>query len=299
MNRRSLLQGMLLGAATLPLHRVAFALPAMPAMPAAQAGDTVAARLVALERKHGGRLGVAMLDTGNGRHVGHRADERFLMCSTFKLLAAAAVLARVDQGREQLDRRIVFGKDALLAWAPETSRHVGAPGMTVSELCQAAITRSDNTAANLLLASLGGPAAVTAFVRTLGDPLTRLDRIEPELNVGGPGDLRDTTTPQAMLGDMRALLLGDALSAASRQRLTGWLRSCSTGLNKLRGDLPAGWQAGDKTGSGAQGESNDVAILWPPQRAPLLVTAYYAPSSPDAAVATSVLAEVGRIAASL
>lgn len=294
MNRRNLLQGILLGAAALPLHRVAFAMPA-----ASPAVDAIAARLAALERKHGGRLGVAMLDTGSGHHAGRRIDERFLMCSTFKLLAVAAVLARVDQGSEQLDRRIIFGKDVLLAWAPETSRHVGAPGMTVGELCQAAITVSDNTAANLLLANLGGPAAVTAFVRTLGDPLTRLDRTEPELNVGGPGELRDTTTPQAMLGDLRALLLGDALSAASRARLTGWLRACTTGLHKLRGGLPSGWQAGDKTGSGAQGESNDVAILWPPQRAPVLVTAYYAPTSPDADVGARVLAEVGRIAASL
>ncbi|MEO5829586.1 MAG: class A beta-lactamase [Rhodanobacter sp.] len=294
MNRRSLLQGILLGASALPLHRVAFAMPAKPG-----AGDVNAAtaRLAALERRHGGRLGVAMLDTSTGKYVGHRADERFLMCSTFKLLAVAAVLARVDQGREQLERRITFGKEVLLRWAPLTSHRVGAPGMTVNELCNAAITVSDNTAANLLLASLGGPAAVTAFVRTLGDSVTRLDRIEPELNVASPGDPRDTTTPQSMLGDMRALLLGDVLSTTSRQRLTGWLRACNTGLNKLRGGLPSGWEAGDKTGSGAQGESNDVAILWPPQRAPLLVTAYYAPSVSDADVSISVLAGLGRIAA--
>ncbi|MGY3038964.1 beta-lactamase class A [Rhodanobacter sp. TND4EL1] len=296
MNRRNLLQGILLGAAALPLHGMAFA---MPAPKDVRGVDAAAGRLAALERKYGGRLGVSMLDTGSGQQAGHRTDERFLMCSTFKLLAVATVLGRVDKGREQLDRRITYGKEVLLAWAPVTSRHVGADGMTVGELCEAAITMSDNTAANLLLASLGGPAVVTAFVRTLGDPLTRLDRIEPELNVGGPGDLRDTTTPAAMLGDMRALLLGDALAAVSRQRLIGWLRACSTGLDKLRGGLPAGWDAGDKTGSGAQGESNDVAILWPPRRAPMLVTAYYAPATPDKATSVRVLAEVGRITASL
>lgn len=296
MDRRSLLQGILFGAAALPLLRVTAISAAEPAKLdlGAAAGE-----LATLERKHGGRLGVAMLDTGSGHRAGYRADERFLMCSTFKFLAVAAVLARVDEGREQLDRRIVFGKDVLLKWAPETSLHVGAPGMTISQLCRAAITLSDNTAANLLLASLGGPSAVTAFVRSLGDPLTRLDRIEPELNVTHPGDLRDTTSPTAMLGDLRAVLLGHALADASRQLLIQWLRSCTTGLDKLRAGLPPGWQAGDKTGSGAQGESNDVAILWPPRRAPLLVTAYYRPASPDADISRTVLAEVGRIAARL
>jgi beta-lactamase class A len=290
MDRRSLLKGALLGASALAL-RTTFA--------RAADADVAAARLVALERQHGGRLGVAILDTGSGRRVAHRADERFLMCSTFKLLAVGAVLARVDRGAERLDRRVVFGHDVLLSWAPVTSRHVGEPGMTVAELCQAAITVSDNTAANLLLASLGGPPAVTAFVRRLGDPLTRLDRIEPALNVGAPGDLRDTTTPNAMLADLRTLLLGDALSAASREQLAAWMRATTTGLDKLRAGAPADWRAGDKTGSGAHSETNDVAILWPPRRPPLLVTAYYAGSDADDAQRSAVLAEVGRIAASI
>lgn len=186
----------------------------------------------------------------------------------------------------------------MLAWAPVTSHRTGAPGMSVAELCQAAITVSDNTAANLLLASLGGPAAVTAYARGLGDPLTRLDRIEPELNTGSPGDVRDTTTPNAMLADLRALLLGNALSASSRQQLAEWLRATRTGTGKLRAGVPGDWRVGDKTGSGAQGESNDIAIIWPPQRKPLLVTAYYAASSADAAGRDAVLAAVGRIAAS-
>lgn len=290
MDRRTLLKTALLGASALALRpRIAHAVKAAGAE----------ARLAALEQRHGGRLGVAILDTGSGRRLGHRADERFLMCSTFKLLAVGAVLARVDRGAERLDRRIVFGPDVLLSYAPVTSRRVGEPGMTVAELCQAAITLSDNTAANLLLASLGGPSAVTAFVRRLGDPLTRLDRIEPALNDGAPGDLRDTTTPNAMLGDLRALLLGDGLSVASREQLAAWLRATATGLDKLRAGAPADWRAGDKTGSGAHGETNDVAILWPPQRPPLLVTAYYAGSSADAAQRSAVLAEVGRIAASI
>ena len=289
MNRRDFFKGTLAAAAML-VFRPAFSLDG--------AAQTAAARMAALERKHGGRLGVSILDTGSGRRVGHRADERFLMCSTFKLLAVAAVLARVDRGAERLDRRIVFGRESVLAWAPVTSHRTGAPGMSVAELCQAAITVSDNTAANLLLASLGGPAAVTAYARGLGDPLTRLDRIEPELNTGSPGDVRDTTTPNAMLADLRALLLGNALSASSRQQLAEWLRATRTGTGKLRAGVPGDWRVGDKTGSGAQGESNDIAIIWPPQRKPLLVTAHYAASSADAAGRDAVLAAVGRIAAS-
>jgi len=290
MNRRNLLKG---------AAAVAAALVFNPAFAVDAAEEAATTRLAALERQHGGRLGVAMLDTGNGRRVGHRADERFLMCSTFKLLAVAAVLARVDHGVERLGRRIVFGQDALLAYAPVTSHRVGAPGMTVAELCEAAITVSDNTAANLLLASLGGPAAVTAYVRSLGDDATRLDRIEPELNVASPGDLRDTTTPSSMLADLHTLLLGNALSAASREQLATWLCATSTGLEQLRAGMPAGWRVGDKTGSGAQRETNDVAIIWPPQRKPLLVTAYYAGSTIEADERHAVLAEVGRIAASI
>lgn len=291
MNRRSLLKSALIGASALAL-RPTFSL-------AAGSQDAALARLAALERRHGGRLGVAILDTGNGRRIVHRADERFLMCSTFKLLAVAAVLARVDRGTERLDRRIVFGKEAVLAYAPVTSHRAGAPGMTVAELCQAAITVSDNTAANLLLTSMDGHAAVTAYARSLGDAMTRLDRIEPELNITSPGDVRDTTTPAAMLADLQSLLLGNALSHASREQLLEWLRATSTGTEQLRAGMPAGWRVGDKTGSGTHHETNDIAIIWPPQRKPLLVTAYYTGSAADADGRHAVLAEVGRIAASI
>jgi beta-lactamase class A len=290
MNRRSLLKNALMGASALALR---------PTLAFAASTDAAVARLVVLERQHGGRLGVSILDAGNGRRIAHRGDERFLMCSTFKLLAVAAVLTRVDRGAEQLDRRVVFGKDALLEYAPVTRYHAGAPGMSVAELCQAAITLSDNTAANLLLSSLGGPVAVTAFARSLGDPLTRLDRVEPDLNVGSPGDIRDTTTPNAMLATVQKLLLGRILSDTSRAHLVEWLRATSTGTDKLRAGMPTGWLAGDKTGSGSHGETNDVAIFWPPKRMPILVTAYYAGSSADEAGRSAVMVEVGRIAASI
>jgi len=169
--------------------------------------------------------------------------------------------------------------------------------MTVSELCAAAITVSDNTAANLLLTSLGGPAVVTSLARQLGDEVTRLDRVEPELNVStGKDDVRDTTTPAAMLADLQKILLGRTLSAASRNQLIAWLRSSITGNHRIRAGIPAHWEIGDKTGSGSHGESNDVAIIWPPEREPLLVSAYYTNWTMDDAGRNEVLAEVGRIA---
>ena len=257
------------------------------------------ARLMALERAHGGRLGVAILDVDSGRRINHRGEQRFALCSTFKLLAAALVLARVDRGEEQLDRRIAYDRDALVTYSPVTEQHVGA-GMTLAELCHAAVTVSDNTAGNLLLASFGGPPALTAFARSLGDAATRLDRIEPELNDVPPGDERDTTTPAAMLVCLRALLVGDALSATSRTRLRDWLLASSTGGRRLRAGVPADWLVGDKTGTGERGATNDVGILLPPGRGPLLVAAYY--DAPDEAAGPqrdAVIAEVGRIAAGL
>ncbi len=289
MRRREVLKGMALGGAAIAAGRM------VPAM-AKPAFDGPAAKLVMLERRHGGRLGVAILDTGSERREGYRDDERFLMCSTFKLLLVSAVLQRVDRGDEKLDRRIVFGKDVLLDYAPTTKQHVGPPGMTVSGLCEAAITLSDNTAANLLLKEIGGPQAVTAYARSLGDPVTRLDRTEPTLNRWN-GE-KDTTTPAWMLRDMQALLLGDALSEPSREQLTNWLQRCQTGKDALRAGLPSGWREGDKSGSGNTA-NNDVAIVWPPNRKPLLITAYY--DNPQAGVAArqAVLAEVGRIVAAL
>ena len=171
--------------------------------------------------------------------------------------------------------------------------------MTLAELCHAAITLSDNTAGNLLLDSFGGPAGLTAFARTLGDNITRLDRRETELNEAIPGDPRDTTTPAAMLDDMRRLLLDDVLSPASRQQLADWLLANTTGASRLRAGLPGDWRVGDKTGTSDNGASNDIAIAWPPGRAPLLVTAYYAEATVPQETRNEVLAEVGRIAAGL
>jgi len=251
----------------------------------------------ALERRHGGRLGVAVLDTASGRRMAHRADERFAMASTFKFLAAGFVLARCDKGEERLARRIVFAQQDLVTYSPATEKHVGDPGMTMAELSEAAVTLSDNTAGNLLLASFGGPAGLTAYVRSLGDATTRLDRIETALNEAAPGDPRDTTTPAAMLGTMQKLLVGEALSRASREQLTAWLVANKTGDQRLRAGVPQGWRVGDKTGTGGHGATNDIGILWPPGRAPLLVAAYFAEAQASDAERSALLAEVGRIAA--
>lgn len=239
------------------------------AVPEAAGATSETPDFARIEAECGGRLGVAVLDTHNGRRMGHRADERFAMCSTFKLLAGAAVLTRHDAGKEQLDRRIRYDAKDLVTYSPVTGKYVAA-GMTLAELCDAAITVSDNTAGNLLLASFGGPEGLTAFTRTLGDSVTRLDRIEPELNEAAPGDPRDTTTPAAMAANIRALVLGDALSAQSREQLKRWLIASKTGDTALR----AGWTVGDKTGSGERGTRNDVGVIWPPGREPVVVSVY-------------------------
>jgi beta-lactamase class A len=254
-----------------------------------------------LERRHGGRLGVAVLDAAKAEPVAHRGGERFAMCSTFKFAAAAFVLARADRGEESLARRIAYGRDRLVTYSPVTEKHAGGDGLTVGELCDAAVTLSDNTAGNLLLGSFGGPAGLTAFMRSLGDGVSRLDRWETELNEAAPGDPRDNTTPLAMLGLLRETVLGTALSGPSRDQLAAWLVASKTGDKRLRAGVPGGWRVGDKTGTGENAATNDVAVLWPPGgRAPIVVAAYYAEArSASADERNAVLAEVGRLAASV
>jgi beta-lactamase class A len=261
--------------------------------------DDAARRLAGIEREFGGRLGVAILDTATGLAVSHRGDERFAMCSTFKALAAGFVLARVDKGQERLDRRIGYTEKDLLSFSPVTKARLAEGSMPVGDLCEATVTRSDNAAANLLLGSFGGPAGLTAWLRGLGDATTRLDRTEPELNEGKPGDPRDTTTPLAMADTLRRLVLGDALGPASRERLTGWLVGCKTGDARLRAGIPKDWLVGDKTGTSgkAAGISNDIGVVWPAGKAPVVVAAFLAGSPAPAADREAALAQVGRVVA--
>jgi len=269
MNRRNMVRG---GAALAGAWPVARAL-AWSEEAQKNLGQVDSGRWPAIEAAVAGRLGVAVLDTATGALSGHRLDERFPMCSTFKALAAALVLARVDAGQESLARRVPIASADLMAWAPVSRKHVGA-SLSVAELCEAAITVSDNTAANLLLASVGGPSALTAFLRRIGDPTTRLDRTEPTLNESTPGDPRDTSTPRAMAQTLRTLVLGDALSEAGRARLVQWMTASATGAKRLRAGVPSDWRVADKTGTGRLGTTNDVGLLWPPRRAPLVVVSY-------------------------
>jgi len=268
----------------------------LPPPPSPSADMTSAETALAALEPGFGRVGVYAIDTGSGAEIRHRADERFLMCSTSKALVAAAILRLRDREPGLLDRVIRYDRSQLLEYAPVTSQHV-ADGMTVSALCDAAITVSDNTALNLLLGVLGGPAAATAFVRTLGDQVTRHDRTEPELNVGAPGDERDTSTPAQLAADLRALVLGDALGGTGRDLLTGWLKANTTGGKQIRAGVPAGWVAGDKTGSGFKGERNDIAVVWPPGRAPLVITVFTVPADPESTRGSEIVAAAASIVA--
>lgn len=272
--------------------------PARAAQPSVEEPMAEGLRLAlsALERRHGGRLGVAMLWTGRQPTiVTQRGAERFPFCSTYKALAAALVLARVDRGQDSLSRLVSFTASDLVAYSPATEPHAG-KGMALGALCEAAVGLSDNTAGNLLLESFGGPAALTAFLRGLGDNTSRLDRREPELNEAAPGDERDTTTPAAFARLLDRLVLGPALRPASRARLAAWMVGSGTGTRRIRAGVPAGWRAGDKTGSGAHNLTNDVAVLWPPKGAPRVVTVFYADATASAVERDAVLAEVGGLA---
>ncbi|WP_243310210.1 class A beta-lactamase [Fundidesulfovibrio agrisoli] len=252
-------------------------------------------QLAQLEAESGGRLGVFALNTASGSTLSHRPDERFPMCSTFKLMLAAAVLKRAETEPDLMERVIPVEPGDLLKWAPAAKERVG-KGMTVTELCSAAMQVSDNTAANLLLRLLGGPEALTAFARSIGDEAFRLDRWEPELNTAIPGDPRDTTTPAAMARSLERLALGDALAPAQRGLLLRWLEGNATGAGKIRAGVPEGWRVGDKTGSGDYGTTNDVAVILPPSGSPLIVAVYLTQPVRDAAYRIDALASAARIA---
>jgi beta-lactamase class A len=250
-----------------------------------------------IEAREAGRLGVFARDTGTGATIEHRADERFPMCSTFKLMAAAALLKRVDEGAERLDRTIPFGPSDLLDYAPITKAHAAEGAMSLADLCAAAIDWSDNTAANLVLQVIGGPAGFTQFARSLGDSVTWLDRNEPSLNEAAPGDERDTTSPRAMSADMQKVLLGDALSDGSRRQLQTWLINDKVGDKRLRAGLPHSWRIGDKTGSGERGSTNTIAIIWPPDRAPIIAAVYYTESAAPMDARSAIHKEIGGLIA--
>ena len=259
-----------------------------------QSTNDFANRILSIEQRTGARLGVAAVDTASGKRLAYRSEERFPMCSTFKFLAAAAVLKRVDGGQQELDRFVSYDAKDILEYAPVTKAHLKDGGMTLGALCAAAIEQSDNTAGNLLLDTIGGPTGLTNFARSIGDETTRLDRKEPELNSASPGDERDTTTPAAMCADMQRLLLGKLLSESSRQQLEDWLRQNETGSQMIRAGVPKTWTVGDKTGRCGNGATNDVAIIRPPASAPIMVAIYSMGSASSAEDRTAIVAEAAR-----
>ncbi|RNF34782.1 class A beta-lactamase [Paracoccus methylarcula] len=239
----------------------------------ASAQDAVTDRVIEAEQKLRARVGYSMLDLTSGETAGYRSDERFPMLSTFKVPLCAAVLARVDAGEEDLDRRITYSSADLVEYSPVTEQHVES-GMTLSDLCEAAITMSDNTAANLLLESVGGPEGLTAFLRATGDGISRLDRWETELNEALPDDPRDTTTPQAMVATLDRLLFGGILSESARKTLVTWMENNLVADDLIRASLPQGWYIADKSGAGARGSRAITGVLGPEGRPERIVAIY-------------------------
>ncbi|MEU6256391.1 class A beta-lactamase [Streptomyces sp. NPDC047043] len=252
-------------------------------------------RLHTLEQQHGTRLGVFAHNLRTKRTVTHRADERFPICSLFKTLAAAAVLRDLDRHGEVLARRTHYTEaDIVDEGSDQTKKHL-AEGMTVAELADVAIRYSDNTAGNLLLRELGGPTAITRFARSLGDPVTRLDRWEPELNSAEPWRRTDTTTPRAIGRTYARLVLGDALNRPDRELLTHWLLNNTTSANRFRAGLPGTWTVADKTGGGSYGANNDVGIAWTPDGTPIVLAVQVTKPDQDAELDHPLIAETAAL----
>ncbi|KVZ00216.1 class A beta-lactamase [Burkholderia ubonensis] len=279
----------------------AVAAPFVAACAPAPVGDhehlrAAQAQLDALEQASNGRLGVAALDTATGARIAHRSRERFPLCGTFAVVAAAAMLARSALDASLLPRRILYRRYELVPGSPVTERHADT-GMKIGQLCEAMLQSGDKSAANLLMSVLGGPQTVTEFAHASGDTLFRLDRWEPELNTARPDDERDTSTPLAMAETMRRLLLGDTLGAPERAQLTKWLLGSANGVKGIRAGVPSDWRVAGKTGTGGYGTTTDVAVLWPPSHAPLVIAVSFTQPGADASPRADVVAEAARIAA--
>lgn len=248
-----------------------------------------------VEQRLDARVGVALYDSATGETWSYQGDDRFPITSTFKTLACAALLSRAEKGVEHLDRRVTFTEDDLVTYSPVTETRTGEPGMTLEELCEATMATSDNSAANFVLDALGGPDSVTGFARDLGDTITRLDRTETTLNEATPGDPRDTTTPNAMVNNLRKLVLGDALTDGSRDTLISWLRGNRVSDNLLRAVIPQDWKIGDRSGAGGYGSRSITAVLWPPNREPLVLAIYITETGATFDERNSAIADIGHV----
>jgi beta-lactamase class A len=261
-----------------------------------QASASIQQKLAELETSTGGRLGVSAINIATNARIQYRAEERFPFCSTGKVIVVAAILKESERNAHLLQKQITYGEKEVgkSGYAPITQQHLS-NGMSVNELCQAAIEYSDNTAMNLLVKTVGGPKAVTAYVRSIDDHIFRLDRWEPELNTAIPGDNRDTTTPNAMANSLKQLTLGDALAAPQREQLKTWLKNNTTGNTKIRAGVPKGWMVGDKTGNGSYGTTNDIAVIWPPNCPPIVMVVYLTQKEKDAVKHDEVIASATHL----
>ncbi|RJQ75731.1 class A beta-lactamase [Pseudonocardiaceae bacterium YIM PH 21723] len=273
----------LLGAAAL--------LPLTGCGPSVQQSAPTHPRLTELEKKYGARLGVYAEVIGTSRMLEFRADDRFAFCSTFKALATAALLRA--HPLSYLDTRVRFAESDLMKHAPITRSHVDT-GMTLRELADAAIRFSDGTAGNVILREIGGPGMLTQYARSLGDDVTRMDHIEPVITAAVPGDPHDTSSPRAFGTSLRKIVAGDALPEDRRAFLRDLLERTETGKDRIRAGVPAGWRVADKTGTGDYGTLNDIAIVWPPDRPPLLISIMSSKPAQDAEYQPALLADAAR-----
>jgi beta-lactamase class A len=247
------------------------------------------------ERSSLGHIGVYAENLRTGAKLSWRAAERFVMCSTFKASLAACILSRVDRGQDSLETPISYTAADIQDWyAPVAKANLTRGSLSVREMCRAAVEKSDNTCASLLLSRIGGPSAMTAFWRKIGDQVSRLDDPEPFLNRTPPGDPRDTTTPVAMADTLRRLVLGRILSESSRSILTEWLVGCQTGDNRLRAGLPTNWVIGDKTGNNGKDAAGDIAMVWPKANVPIVICVYTRGGAPSDQHFESAFAGIGR-----
>ncbi len=261
---------------------------------ASTAENPVIAEALLLESELDARLGISLLDTGSHEQLSWRGQERFPLSSTFKPLACAALLSRIDRGQEQLDRQIFFDQADLVSYSPITEQFTGTAGMSLGELCAATIAYSDNTAGNLVLDAIGGPAGLTRFLRSIDDPVTRLDRRETELNEALPGDPRDSSKPDTMTMTLQKLLLGEVLQGESRRQLESWMQHNQVGDALLRSALPEDWQIGDKTGAGGFGSRSITAIIRPPDREAVLVAIYITETEASFDARNAAIARLGK-----
>ncbi|WP_433772380.1 class A beta-lactamase Bla1 [Bacillus wiedmannii] len=245
-----------------------------------------------LEKKFDARLGVYAIDTGTNRTIAYRSNERFAFASTYKALAAGVLLQQ--NSIDKLNEVITYTKDDLVEYSPVTEKHVDT-GMTLGEIAEAAVRSSDNTAGNILFHKIGGPTGYEKALRQMGDRVTMSDRLETELNEAIPGDIRDTSTAKAIATNLKAFTVGNTLPADKRKILTEWMKGNTTGDKLIRAGVPTDWVVGDKSGAGSYGTRNDIAIVWPPNRAPIVIAILSSKDEKEATYDNQLIAEAAEV----